>query len=51
MMALIFLCIFAVIILAWSRKRQPALYLHIITLILAVSWFGHHLTSRLSLNL
>lgn len=51
MMALIFLLLLVAIILAWYKHRRIAIGLFIIALVLAVIWFGHHVTSSLNLQL
>ena len=51
MMALLFLLLTIEIILAWIGYRRTSFWLFIITLILAVIFFGHHITDHLNLQL
>ncbi len=51
MMALIFLLLLLSVILAWAGVRKPALACFVITFVLAVIWFLHHVTSSLAIQL
>ncbi len=51
MTLLIFVFLLLAVIFAWIGKQKPANYLYIITMILAVVWFLHHITTPLSLQL
>lgn len=51
MMALIFLILLISVILAWVGLRKAAIYCFAISMILAILWFIHHVTSSLGLQL
>jgi len=51
MMAFIFLLLAISTGLAWGRQRRIAMIFYIVTLIIAVFWFGHHITSHLDVDL
>lgn len=51
MMVALFLLLAVCVLLAWFRLRKLAIYLFIITLILSVIWFGHHMTSSIDIHL
>lgn len=51
MMALIFLILLVAVLMAWTGHRSPALYCFAFTMVLAVIWLFHHITSSLALQL
>lgn len=51
MIAIIFLGLLLAVIWAWIGARRPAIYSFAVTLLLAVIWFVHHLTTHLNIQL
>jgi hypothetical protein len=51
MMVLIFLMALCGVGAAWFGYRSTALYFYVITLLISVGWFLHHVTTRLSIQL
>jgi hypothetical protein len=51
MMAALFLLYVITMVLAWYGKGRESIYLFMITLILCVLWFRHHITDPLNINL
>lgn len=51
MMALIFFLIALDAIFLWWGKHGYTIGLMLLTLIISIFWFSHHITSALSLNL
>lgn len=51
MMVLLFFVFLITVLFAWTGFRSVARYGFGLTLLLAVIWFGHHITSGLGLQL
>jgi hypothetical protein len=51
MMALLFIILFIATLLAWYGHRSYAQYTYVISLVLSVIWFLHHVTSSLAIQL
>lgn len=51
MMAALFLLFVITMVLAWYGRRKESIYLFLITLILCVLLFGHHMSVTLNINL
>ena len=51
MTASIFLLLSIAICLAWYKHRKIAICLFLVSLVISVIWFGHHLTSSLNIQL
>jgi 4-hydroxybenzoate polyprenyltransferase len=46
MMAGLFLLYFVAMILAWVQKRQAAIMVFLVAIVLSLFWFMHHATDR-----
>ena len=51
MMVVIFLLLLVCLILAWTKQAKLSKWLLIVTLVLAVAVFGHHVTDHLAIQL
>ena len=51
MMALLFFILLLATLLAWYGHRSYAQYTYIISLVLSVIWFLHHMTDQLAIQL
>ncbi|RDI48857.1 DUF5993 family protein [Aquicella lusitana] len=51
MMAVIFILLFLAVVLAWFGARRLSSYFFIVTFVISIAWFFHHVTSTLGLSL
>lgn len=51
MMVLLFFLLLAAVIAAWMGRRKTAMNLFIVNMTLAVVWFLHHVSSKLTIQL